>query len=579
MDVHVHRRRGERGQATIMLTLSLLAMFGLMGLAVDLGWAFYVRRSAQAAADVAALSTTRAGIQSNLSIDCISMGCAPTPISCTQASAPTLTVGCSYAQRNGFSPGGHSGHQTVTIQANTGNPVTANGVTATYWVTMRVTETVPQLFSAVLGHPLATVAARATGAVTNITVRGSLVLLNRSGDASPTVGSGTNLVVGGGGTVTATAGILMASNAVNSGKLGGSSRVTNTAFTRIFGSGGYSLGGAGSVWQNAPTNGYADGAQFMDPMSGKGQPPLTTQVQPAVAVAGGTIAGGTTTAPTLLHPGNYYATSTCGTGCVQASGAAITLGSGYFKFDNGGSGFGDYIFYGGVSTGSGNTTVTFAPGRYVFAGTNGSNSSLSISNGTSLKDNTAAGGVPASDAGEVFIFTDLSYPGLSTQIPAAVQAHASLFSYGSAGIKTGSNSNSSINLHGLNPSSPSLPSDLQTFAPLMMWQDQGNSHIKYTDTGHIDTSCAGGTIDSPCSNPKVPATATSPQLNISASPNIQLYGAVYQPRGAWTVLQGSGTSNVPVQIVTGAMSVQGSGSVLLQGVANPITRLAAALVE
>jgi Flp pilus assembly protein TadG len=562
-----------------MLTLSLLAMFGLMGLAVDLGWAFYVRRSAQTAADTAALSATRAGIQSNVSIDCVSMGCAPTPISCAQASTSTLTVGCSYAQRSGFTPGGHSGHQTVTIQANTGNPVTANGVTSTYWVTMRVTETVPQLFSAVLGHPLATVAARATGAVTNITVRGSLVLLNRSGDASPVVGSGTNLVVGGGGTVTATAGILMASNAATSGKLGGSSRVTNTSFTRILGSGGYALGGAGSVWQNAPSNGYTDGAQFMDPMSGKGQPPLTTQVQPPVAVQGGTIAGGTANAPTLLHPGNYYATSTCGTGCVQASGAAITLGSGYFKFDNGGSGFGDYIFYGGVATGSGNTTVTFAPGRYVFAGRNGTNSSFSISNGTTLKDNTAAGGVPAADAGEVFIFTDLSYPGLSPQIPAPVQARASLFSYGSAGIKTGSNSNSSINLHGLNPSSPSLPSDLQTFAPLMMWQDQGNSHIKYTDTGHIDTSCAGSTIDSPCSNPKVSATATSPQLNISASPNIQLYGAVYQPRGAWTVLQGSGTSNVPVQIVTGAMSVQGSGSVLLQGVANPITRLAAALVE
>jgi Flp pilus assembly protein TadG len=579
MDYPINDRRGEKGQATIMVTLSLLAMFGLMGLAVDLGWAFYIRRSAQAAADAAALSAARAGIQSNLTIDCVSMGCATTPVSCSQVTAANLTVGCSYAQRNGFTPDGHSGHQTVTIQANTGNPVSATGVTSTYWVTMRVTETVPQLFSAILGHPLATVSARATGALTNIIVRGSLVLLNRSGDASPIVGGGTDLVVGGGGTVSATGGILMASNAANSGTLGGSSRVINTSFTRIRGSGSYSLGGASSVWQNAPTNGYADGSQFMDPMSGKGQPPLTTQVQPAVPVAGGTVVGGTANAPTVLHPGNYYATSTCGTGCVQASGAAITLGSGYFKFDNGGSGFGDYIFYGGLATGSGNTTVTFAPGRYVFAGTTGGNPALSISNGTTLKDNTAAGGVPASDAGEVFIFTDLSYPGLSPQIPAPVQANASLFNYGTAGIKTGNNSNSSINLHGLNQSNPSLPSELQTFAPLVMWQDQGNSHTKYTQNGNIDTSCAGSTIDSPCSNPKVSATATSPQLNISSTPSIQLYGAVYQPRGAWTVLQGSGTSNVPVQIVTGAMSVQGSGSVLLQGVANPVTRLTAALVE
>jgi hypothetical protein len=337
------------------------------------------------------------------------------------------------------------------------------------------------------------------------------------------------------------------------------------------------LGGAGSVWQNTPTNGYLDGSQFMDPMSGKGQPPLTTQVQPTVGIVGGTIAAGTAASPTILHPGNYYA---CDTGCLHATGAAITLGGGgYFKFDNSGAGFGNYIFYGGLATGPGNNTITFAPGRYVFAGTTGGNAALSISNGTTLKDNTAAGGAPASDAGEVFIFTDLSYPGVSIQIPSAVQAQASLFGYGITGIKTGNNSNSTINLHGLNQNSPNLPSELQTFAPLMMWQDQGNSHVKYNANGDIDTSCAGSTIEIPCTNSKVSAMATSPEMDISSAPNVQLYGAVYQPRGAWTVLQGSGTSNIPVQIVTGAMKVQGTGSVLLQGLANPITSLAAALVE
>jgi Flp pilus assembly protein TadG len=585
MDLRIHDRPGEQGQATIMVTLSLLAMCGLMGLAVDLGWAFYVRRSAQAAADAAALGATRAAFQSNLSIDCVSLGCQATPISCsqiTQITEPMLFVGCSYAQRNGFAPGGHNGKQTVTIQASTGNPVSAAGVSSMYWVTVRVTETVPQLFSAIMGHPVATVSARATGALANIIVRGSLVLLNRSGDASPpSVGVGTNLAVSGGGTVSATGGILMASNSAAAGTLGGSSRVMNTAFTRIRGSGAYKLGGAGSVWQNTPTNGYADGSPFMDPMSGKGQPPLTTQVQPAVGIAGGTIAGGTSTSPKILTPGNYYA---CDTGCLNATGATISLNGGYFKFDNSGAGFGNYIFYGGLATGSGNNTVTFAPGRYVFAGAISGGvtkpgTALSIGNATTLNDATASGGVPASDAGEVFIFTDLSYPGLSVQIPSAVQAQASLFSYGTAGFKMGNNSNSSINLHGLNQNSPNLPSELQTFAPLMMWQDQGNSHIKYTASGNIDISCAGSTIDSPCTSSKVSATATSPEMDISSAPNIQLYGAVYQPRGAWTLLQGSGTSNVPVQLVTGALSAQGSGSVLLQGLANPVTTLTAALVE
>jgi Flp pilus assembly protein TadG len=575
MDLRIHNRRGEQGQATIMVTLSLLAMCGLMGLAVDLGWAFYVRRSAQAAADAAALGATRAALQSNLSIDCVSFGCSATPISCSQITGTNLMVGCSYAQRNGFTPGGHNGKQTVTIQASTGNPVSAPGVNSMYWVTVRVTETVPQLFSAIMGHPVATVSARATGALANIIVRGSLVLLNRSGDASPGVGAGMNLKAGGGGTVTATGGILMASTSLAAGTLGGSSKVINTSFTRIRGNGSWSHG---SVWQNTPTNGYVDGAQFTDPMSGKGQPPLTTQVQPAVGIVGGTITGGTSTSPKVLTPGNYYS---CDTGCLHATGVPVTLGggSGYFKFDNSGAGFGNYIFYGGLATGSGNNTVTFAPGRYVFAGTTNGAPSLFISNGTIFKDNTATGGVPASDAGEVFIFTDLNYPGLSPQIPSLVQAQASLFGYGNAGFKSGNNSNSSINLHGLNQSSPSLPSELQTFAPLMMWQDQGNSHIKYTANGNIDLSCPGSTIDSPCTNPKVSATSTSPEMDISSSPNLQFYGAIYQPRGAWTALQGSGISNVPVQLVTGALNVQGSGSVLLQGLANPVTTLTAALVE
>jgi Flp pilus assembly protein TadG len=572
---------GEAGQATIMVTLALLAMCGLIGLAVDFGWAFYVRRAAQAAADSAALAATRAALKSSQgSIDCVTLGCEASPVSCSSVSAANLSTACAYAERNGFTPGGGNGHQSVTIQAGTGSAPTASGVSSQYWTTVRVSETVPQLFSAVMGHPLATVAARSTGAVTEVVVTGSLILLNRSGDASPSIlGVGTNLSVQGGGTVTATGGILMASTSSSAGQLGGSSRVINTAFTHILGTGRYTLGGASSAWQNTPTNGYSDGSQFFDPMRGKGQPSAPASILPAVAVPGGSVAGGTSTNPTVLYPGNYYATTSCGTGCVQASAAPITLGNGYFTFDNNGAGFGNYIFYGGLATGSGSTTVTFAPGRYIFAGTTGGNASFSINNGTTLQDHTATAGVPASDAGEIFIFTDLTYPGLSSQIPAAVSAQSSLFSYGSAGFKAGSNSKSSINLHGLNPTDPNLPANLQQFAPVVMWQDQGNSHVKYAADGSVDTSCPGATIDNPCTNPRVSASAASPQLDLLSSASARLYGAVYQPRGGWMVIQGSGSSTGPLQIVTGALSVQGSGTVLLKGLANPVTMLTAALVE
>ncbi len=39
-----------------MVTLSLFAMFGMMGLAVDTGWSYFVQKQAQAAADAGALA-------------------------------------------------------------------------------------------------------------------------------------------------------------------------------------------------------------------------------------------------------------------------------------------------------------------------------------------------------------------------------------------------------------------------------------------------------------------------------------------------------------------------------------------
>ncbi len=55
-----------------MVTLSLISMAGMMGLAVDLGYSYFVQKEAQAAADTAALASvqeavTRLGVTSNVS--------------------------------------------------------------------------------------------------------------------------------------------------------------------------------------------------------------------------------------------------------------------------------------------------------------------------------------------------------------------------------------------------------------------------------------------------------------------------------------------------------------------------------
>ncbi len=46
----------NRGQALVMVALGSLALFAMMGLAVDFGWSFYVRKQARSAADAAALA-------------------------------------------------------------------------------------------------------------------------------------------------------------------------------------------------------------------------------------------------------------------------------------------------------------------------------------------------------------------------------------------------------------------------------------------------------------------------------------------------------------------------------------------
>ena len=53
------RRKTSGGQALVLVTLGLMAMMGMMGLAVDLGWSFFVEKQAQASADFAAMGAVQ----------------------------------------------------------------------------------------------------------------------------------------------------------------------------------------------------------------------------------------------------------------------------------------------------------------------------------------------------------------------------------------------------------------------------------------------------------------------------------------------------------------------------------------
>jgi hypothetical protein len=613
------KRRGSKGQALIMVTLALFAMFGLVGLAVDLGWMFFVQKAAQRSADVAALAAAQSALD-HIGVNAFTCGVnvvCQTPTACppTVPSPPidNIQAGCAYAAQPlagsnlGFIPGGNSGKQNVTMEAaTTSPPPTAPGVQTYYWVAARTAENVPQLFSTLLGNPTGTSSALATAAVLDSIVEGSLILLNRDNDyiedAQGKEMTGTNLSGGGGPKINAPSIFLSSScngacaDSAHAGELGGNATV-NAGFTYIRDVGDVDLGSGAATWTAPPVN-KADGSYFQDPMRGKGQPPAPTLAPGAgnshpltLDITGpspdnktGCLDPKTGVDTSLvLNPGYYYKVNTAG----QGTGDQIMVsGCVHFANNNGGqAGFGDFIFFGGVQVIASHSVVTFDPGRYVFAGAKSGQPVFRTGNSVMLQDHTPldASGFSQknTDAGEIFIFTDTTYPGL--QIPPEVVPIQGQLGFGKVDVQSGNNADSMINLHGLNDQDVygALPTNLQQFSPVVFWQDQRNSNVQYDASGNIltDPACGGGgTINTPCTNPD-PGAIDSRRMELWASQHLRLYGAVYQPRGAVvTVWAGSGYAG-PIQLISGALDMQGGPELTLIGLQNPITRRIVALVR
>src|SRR5579884_3946702 len=96
----------ERGQAAIMVTLSLVVTLGLLGLVVDIGWAYWRKEACATAADSAVLAAARY-VSANSSFTCGSGGVtcqSDTACPASPSSPPTTNIGagCLYAKQNGF---------------------------------------------------------------------------------------------------------------------------------------------------------------------------------------------------------------------------------------------------------------------------------------------------------------------------------------------------------------------------------------------------------------------------------------------------------------------------------------------
>lgn len=296
----------KKGQSLLIITIALIPMFGIVGLVTDLGYMYFVKKSAQNAADAAAMAAI---LQFQWGLGGSGASCGTggvvcqNPTSCNPAPSNYLNSACLYAAQNGFSA---SGNQNVTVAAGTGTPPTAPGVISLgYWVTVRVTQTVPQLFMAAMGFSNGSVAARATAATTP--ARDCIWIMDPTDQDSLYMNGNTKL--------SSTCGVYVDSN--NAQALGGVGTASITA-SEIDIVGNYSFHG------------------FLSPTPSTG---VSARPDPAANLAMPSTAGLTLQSASLdtinknttLEPGIYQ-------GGIYVQKAVVTLDPGLYVIEGGGVG-------------------------------------------------------------------------------------------------------------------------------------------------------------------------------------------------------------------------------------------------
>ena len=302
------RQYRERGQALVFITLSLVTLFGMMGLAVDFGWAYWRREAARSAAEAATSAIVLAAGST-----------APTAQSDTacpsQPSASTAwQVGCIFATQNGFTNGSHG--QSVSVQIGTsatGMPV--SGVSPTsYWVTVTISETIHTFFSQILGKSGITIKSQATSAVYKGTASGCIYVLDPSASKA---------FFTSGGTFSTSCGVFINSTSSTAFDITGGTVNLNSAKANVHAtsvspwppSGGTVSPGISSVLfgQNAVSN----------PISGLTAP---TASSPCILDPSITDSGTHT-----LNPGTYCTGITIKSGSIKLNAGLYYLTSGSFK--------------------------------------------------------------------------------------------------------------------------------------------------------------------------------------------------------------------------------------------------------
>ena len=179
-----------------MLALSIPLMMGLLGLVVEVGWAYWRQEACRTAAQAAALAAARQAQVAGAFTTSKGIYTQSTNTNCPASPAGAwlnnLMAGCLYAKANGFT---NAGTQLVSYTAGTtGNPVA--GSSPNYWTRYTVTETLPTLFSGVLGFQHLVISGRATAAVFQGVAGACVYALDPAADN--TISLGGNAIVNAG---------------------------------------------------------------------------------------------------------------------------------------------------------------------------------------------------------------------------------------------------------------------------------------------------------------------------------------------------------------------------------------------
>jgi hypothetical protein len=319
-------KQTERGQVLPMVTIMILFLMGMVGLAIEVGMAYYGRQSAHIGAESAAMAAAEAALASaqNGVITCggsivcqAATQCAGSPNNPPKTNSDNA---CLYAASNGF---GDSSAVNVSVAANTTSPApAAPGVAVLYWATVSISKRDLQLFSRVFSPYGLSTGAQATAAVVGSSVpAGCIYVLN------PTAANAFSVQ---GSSVNTTCGIYVNSSnsqamSINGNPPSGTSCVSDS-FTSIVGN-------------------YANHAQCsVNPTPKTGQTavadPLANLPAPTVSSTCNQTDFNWSQGSTSISPGVYC-------GGINISGGTVTFQPGQYILDGG-----------GLTIDSANTTVT-----------------------------------------------------------------------------------------------------------------------------------------------------------------------------------------------------------------------------